>query len=107
MPAYLIVDIDVHDPTAYEEYKRGVAPLVARHGGEYLVRGGEAEVLEGTWHPRRLVLFRFPDREQVRAFFEDPGYRDLLALRHRVADSNIVAVDGYSPPPPPSPTPPR
>ena len=42
----------------------------------------------------RLVLFRFPDRASVKAFYEDPEYQDLLALRHRVAETRIVVVDG-------------
>lgn len=94
MPVYKIVDVRVEDPVGFEEYKRGVAPLIRKHGGEYLVRGGDFEVLEGDWSPSRLVLFRFPDRASVKAFYEDPEYKDLLALRHRVAKTDIVVVDG-------------
>jgi uncharacterized protein (DUF1330 family) len=94
MPAYMIVDLDVRDRDAFEDYKAGVAPLIAKHGGEYLVRGGEFEVLEGDWNPSRLVLFRFPDRESVKAFFADPDYQPLKELRLRIADSRIVVVDG-------------
>jgi len=94
MSAFLIVDVDVRDTAAYEAYKEGVAPLIARHRGEYLVRGGAFEVLEGTWNPTRLVVFRFPDRNSIEALFADPDYQDLKELRHRVADSSIVAVEG-------------
>ncbi len=94
MSVYKIVDVDVRDPVKYESYKAGVAPLIAKHGGEYLVRGGEFEVLEGDWHPTRLVLFRFPDRASVRALYDDPEYQDLMALRHSVAATNIVVVEG-------------
>jgi uncharacterized protein (DUF1330 family) len=94
MPVYKLVDVKVTDPVAYEDYKQGVAPLIERHGGEYLVRGGDFEVVEGDRKPSRLVLFRFPDRANVTAFYEDPEYQDRLALRHRVAESSIVVVDG-------------
>ena len=94
MPAYLIVDVDLRDSAAYEAYKRDVPALIARHGGEYLVRGGEHEVLEGDWRPHRLVLFRFPDRAAIRAFMADPDYAPLKALRQRIASTNAVAVDG-------------
>ena len=94
MPVYKIVDVNVRDPEAYEDYKQGVTPLIEKHGGEYLVRGGAFEVVEGDWQPTRLVLFRFPDRASVKAFYEDPEYQDLLALRHRVAETRIVVVDG-------------
>ena len=94
MPAYLIVDVDLRDSTAYEAYKCRVPALIARHGGEYLVRGGEHEVLEGEWRPHRLVLFRFPDRAAIRAFMADPDYAPLKALRQRIASTDAVAVDG-------------
>lgn len=96
MPAYLIVDVDLRDSAAYEAYKREVPALIARHGGEYLVRGGEHEVLEGDWKPHRLVLFRFPDRAAIRAFMADPAYAPLKALRLRVASTDAVAVDGIA-----------
>ena len=94
MPAYPIVDVDLRDSAAYEAYKRDVPALIARHGGEYLVRGGEHEVLEGDWRPHRLVLFRFPDRAAIRAFMADPDYAPLKALRQRIASTDAVAVDG-------------
>lgn len=64
------------------------------HDGEYLVRGGAFEVLEGDWQPTRLVLFRFPDLRSVKAFVNDPEYQPLKALRHRVAKTSMVAVAG-------------
>jgi uncharacterized protein (DUF1330 family) len=94
MTAYLIVDVAIRDPQRYEDYKQKVPALIARHGGEYLVRGGAHEVLEGDWRPTRLVLFRFPSREAIKAFLADPEYRPLAALRHSIADSSLVAVDG-------------
>lgn len=95
MPAaYVIVDIDVHDPATYEEYKRLAPAAVAAFGGEYLVRGGEAEVLEGAWQPRRLVVLRFPDREQARAWLHSPAYAPARAIRLRSAATNMVAADG-------------
>jgi uncharacterized protein (DUF1330 family) len=94
MAAYLIVDVRLKDAAAYEAYKAAVPALIARHGGEYLVRGGALEVLEGTWQPTRLVLFRFPDRAAIHAFMNDPDYAPLKALRHRLAEADMVAVDG-------------
>lgn len=94
MPAYLFVDLDIHDPQAYEAYKQQVPALVARHGGVYLARGGAFEVLEGDWHPHRLVLFRFPDRAAIHRFMDDADYEPLKDLRQQVAHGRIVAFDG-------------
>jgi len=94
MAVYLICDVAVADPAAYEAYKAQVPALIRKHGGEYLVRGGPHEVLEGDWAPTRLVLFRFPDAASVKAFVDDPEYRPLAALRHRVARTDMVMVEG-------------
>jgi uncharacterized protein (DUF1330 family) len=92
--AYLIVDLDIHDPDGYREYREGVGAFVAKHGGEYLVRGGEFEVIEGDWKPHRLVLFRFPNRQAIRNFFADPGYARFKDIRFKTAKTVAVAVDG-------------
>ena len=94
MTAYMIVNLDVHDPEGMSRYRDEVPALIAKHGGEYLVRGGDFEVLEGKWQPSRLAMFRFPNREAIHNFFDDPEYADLLELRHRTADSDVVIVDG-------------
>ena len=54
MPAYMIVNLDVSDAVAYEEYKMKVPALIRKHGGKYLVRGGKFTILEGDWKPTRL-----------------------------------------------------
>jgi uncharacterized protein (DUF1330 family) len=92
--AYLIVDLDIHDLDGYQKYREGVPALIAKHGGEYLVRGGEFEVIEGDWRPHRLVLFRFPDRQAIRDFFADPDYAEFKNIRFKTAKTAAVAVDG-------------
>jgi uncharacterized protein (DUF1330 family) len=44
------------------------------------------------------VLFKFPDEAAVRAFYADPDYAPVKALRHRAADTNAVMVEGVSAP---------
>ena len=56
--------------------------------------GGASEVHEGDWNPQRLVVIRFPDRDAIRAFLNDPEYLPLAALRKAAGDGNLVAVDG-------------
>ena len=94
MAAYLIGDVVVNDPTVYEQYRAQVPALIRKHGGEYLVRGGALEVIEGSWKPRRLVVLRFPDRAAAQAFLNDPEYRPLKELRHRAARTDLVLVAG-------------
>ena len=52
MAAYVIVQIKVNDEEAYARYREQVPATIAKYGGEYLVRGGDMEILEGSG-PRR------------------------------------------------------
>ena len=94
MAVYLICDVEVKDAATYETYKAQVPAFIRKHGGEYLVRGGAHEIIEGDWKPTRLVMFRFPDAASVKAFVDDPEYQPLAALRHRVARTDMVMVEG-------------
>lgn len=94
MAAYLIVDIDVHDPDTYQTYIAQVPPLVARHGGTYLVRGGNPSTIEGDWAPSRVVVLQFPDEAAARAFNDDPDYAPVKAIRHRASTGNMILVQG-------------
>jgi uncharacterized protein (DUF1330 family) len=94
MAVYVIVNVSIHDLAAYDTYKTGVAPLVRRHGGEYLARGGATEVLEGDWNPSRVALLKFPAMDAVKAFLGDPEYATLKSLRHRISHTQMVAVEG-------------
>jgi len=94
MAAYMLVDVEVRDAEQYAKYRDEVPALIAKHGGEYLVRGGDFDVVEGDWKPHRLVLFRFPSRQAIHDLMSDPEYAELKALRQRVANSIVVAMDG-------------
>ena|SRR5215475_10256670 len=70
------------------------APLIAKFGGRFLVRGGKHEVLEGTWRPHRLVVIEFPSMEALTSWYNSPEYAPLLALRQPAATDHLVAVEG-------------
>jgi uncharacterized protein (DUF1330 family) len=97
MPAYVVVDIDIHDPVAYEEYKRLAPPAIAAYGGRYLARGGALGVLEGDWEPRRLVVLEFPTVERARAWWASPEYAAAKALRQSCARTEMIVVAGLEP----------
>jgi uncharacterized protein (DUF1330 family) len=94
MPAYLIVETDIHDPEQYERYKQASPAAIAAAGGRFVARGGELAVLEGDWHPSRLVLVEFPDLEAARRFYDSPQYEEAKRLRAGAANLNMVAVQG-------------
>lgn len=94
MPAYVIVETDIHDPEQYERYKQASPAAVAAGGGRFVVRGGELAVLEGDWQPTRLVVLEFEDLDAAKRFYDSPAYREARALREGAAKLNMVAVQG-------------
>jgi uncharacterized protein (DUF1330 family) len=98
MPAYIIVDIEVTDPAAFARYRAAVPPVIAAHGGRYLVRGGELHVVEGAPGWRRLVVLEFPTLAAARGFYDSADYAPLRALRLASTRSEMVMVEGHAPP---------
>jgi uncharacterized protein (DUF1330 family) len=94
MAGYIVLDVAVRDPVAYEQYKQLAGATVAAYGGRYLVRGGSAEPLEGSWHPSRLVILEFPSVAQARAWWTSPEYEPARAIRQRCADTEMLLVEG-------------
>jgi len=94
MPAYVIVETDVHDPEQYEQYKAASPGAVAAGGGRFVARGGELAVLEGDWNPSRLVVLEFPDLKTVKEWYASEQYQAAKKLRDGAARLNIVAVEG-------------
>ena len=95
MPAYVIGQLDIYDPVAYQEYLDGFMPSFVRHKGELLASSKqETEVFEGTWSTPRTVVLRFPSKQHAKAWYADPEYVELRKIRQRTARTNLVVVDG-------------
>jgi uncharacterized protein (DUF1330 family) len=97
MPVYLISDVTPRNAEAFEAYRTRAAASIARHGGTYLVRGGEIDVLEGGWTPHAIVVVEFPDRAAAQAWYRSPDYAEALAVRDDALERNLILVEGTSP----------
>jgi uncharacterized protein (DUF1330 family) len=94
MPAYVIVETDVRDPDQYERYKAASPGAIAAGGGRFVVRGGEIAVLEGDWHPKRLVVLEFENLDAAKRWYDSPEYQEAKRLRQGAAELHMVAVEG-------------
>lgn len=94
MAAYVIGEIEVTDPAAYEEYRKQVLATVTRYGGRFVVRGGKVEPLEGGWTPKRIVALEFPSMEQAQKWYRSDEYAPLIKLRQRASRGKLILVEG-------------
>lgn len=91
---YVIADIEVTDPDAYEDYRRLSSAAAEKYHGRWLVRGGAIDLLEGDWEPHRLVVVEFEDEEAARRWYSSPEYAEAKAVRLRSAKSSLLLVRG-------------
>jgi uncharacterized protein (DUF1330 family) len=94
MSAYVIAEIEVVDPAAYEEYRRQVLAVVTKYGGKFLVRGGQVDPREGGWTPKRIVVLEFPSMAQARTWYDSPEYAPLIKLRQKASKGKLILVEG-------------
>ncbi len=94
MAAYIVVDVEVTDQTVYQTYAKQTAATLEPYGGKFIVRGGNAEIIEGDWQPKRLVVIEFPGVEQAKAWYNSPEYTAIIGIRHRSANARMILVQG-------------
>ncbi len=94
MSAYIIVDVTITDPQRYEDYKKLTPASLAPFGGQFIVRGGAAETLEGDWQPGRIVVVQFPSMEKAKAWWSSDTYAPAKAIRQAASVTRMIMVEG-------------
>ncbi len=90
---YIIAHITVTDPEAYKEYVERDTPILQGLGGQFVVRGGPSEVMEGSANDRHVVI-EFPSYQAALNAYHDPEYQEVAEIRRRTAESTIIVVEG-------------
>lgn len=90
---YIIANVHVTRPEQMAEYREWSTEAVRAHGGEFLVRGGAQQVLEGTAHARTVVI-RFASPAAAQAFYDSTEYRRARELRAGAGIFNMLCVEG-------------
>lgn len=94
MKAYIIVDVKITDPVRYEDYKKLTPGSLIPYDGKFIVRGGAAETLEGSWDPGRIVVVEFPSLAKAKAWWSSEGYAPAKALRQSASTTRMIVVEG-------------
>ncbi len=94
MPGYLVFEIEITDPAAYDSYRSVAGPIMARAGGRFVVKSGRIEPVEGNWRPPSLFVVEFPSFEQARTFYYSAEYQAVLKLREASCRARGILVEG-------------
>lgn len=93
-PAYMIIAIDVRDPSRMAEYAGGTQPLLEAAGARVLAATNGITVEDGAWARGRIAVLEFPSMESARSFWTADAYAPLKALREAISTSDVVLVEG-------------
>jgi uncharacterized protein (DUF1330 family) len=93
MSAYVVVNIEVHDPERYKDYIKMSPASIAQYGGRFIARGGRAEALEGETPARRVVVLEFPSYEQAKTWHASPEYAEAKTLLQSIATTSMLLVE--------------
>jgi uncharacterized protein (DUF1330 family) len=94
MPAYIIVDVTIHNAENYEGYKKLTPASIAAYDGRFIVRGGKTEILEGDRKPGRVVVLEFPTVERAKQWWASDEYAPAKAIRQANAETRMILVEG-------------
>ncbi|CUH68570.1 hypothetical protein TG4357_03672 [Thalassovita gelatinovora] len=92
MGALWIAHVTVTDDEAYGKYAKLAGPAIAKHGGEFIARGGRFVQLEGKERPRNVVA-RFPDVDTAVACYHSPEYQEALNHARGASERELMVVE--------------
>lgn len=94
MPAYLIVRANVSDMEQYRQYMKLTPAIVDKHGGKFIIRGGEKVILEGPDSSERIVMLKFDSIEAAQRMYNSPEYQAAIKVRRGAAEASFIVMEG-------------
>jgi uncharacterized protein (DUF1330 family) len=71
MPAYVIFDVELLDPSLVEKYRSLAQATISQYGGRYIIRGGAIEPVEGGCLPKHIVRSTSSEAHRHRGIRDD------------------------------------
>lgn len=94
MAHYIIAHVTVTDDAWVSDYAAKVHDIAAKHGGKYLSRSGNIELLEGEAKaPTLIAIIQFPDAASAKAFAADADYAPHMQARRAGSRGTFVLID--------------
>ena len=94
MPAYVIVEVAIHDREKMLEYQQFTPATIAAFDGRFIIRGGKTTPLEGDWRPERVVVIEFPTAGKANEWWHSEIYAQPKLMRQAAATTRMIIVEG-------------
>lgn len=94
MSAYMLTFVRVHDHEAHQrDYLPKAHAILESHGGKVLAVTENIDVHEGSMPAGKVILVEFPSKAHAEAFYNDPAYQPLKALRAKFLDADMAIFE--------------
>ena len=94
MFGYVIFNINITNSDGYKEYVAKISNNIKKFKGEYLVRGGKYQVMEGEWKHPRTVVIKFPSYEKALEWYNSEEYKPIKPIRLVNSVANGIIIQG-------------
>jgi uncharacterized protein (DUF1330 family) len=92
-PAYVIAEVEVTDPPAFQAYAAKVPATLKSFHGRYLVRA-KPDAKEGETPKGSVVVLAFDSLADAEKWYSTPPYSELIPERQKAAKSRVYIVEG-------------
>lgn len=94
LKGYIFFQENVFDQAVFEKYKELSTASLVDYGGNFIVRGGQFNVLEGGFAHERVVIIEFPSVAQAEAWYDSEGYAAAKELRLQASTGQAILITG-------------
>jgi uncharacterized protein (DUF1330 family) len=92
---YLVAHITVTDAAEYAKYRDASGALLKKYGATALVDPTTAEIMEGSFKDRTVIL-EFESLEKAREFWNSDKYQSAKAFRTGSSIGDFMLISGIS-----------
>ena len=95
MPTYIVGDIQITDPAAYQAHVPRALATIARFGGRVIAGGGSrVDLLEGGPCPEWIFIIEFPTADAARGWYQSDDYQEALKVRWSASHGRVFLIEG-------------
>lgn len=93
MSCYFIAQIKINDQDEYKKYLNDASSIFSKYNGKYLAVDKNPEILEGEWNYSRIVLIKFPNKNELKKWYNSKEYQTILKYRLNAAKCDSIIAD--------------
>ena len=94
MPTFVVGDIKITDPVAYQAHVPRALATIARFGGRVVAGSGRIHLLEGDTMPERFFIIEFPNVDAALRWYHSEDYQAALKIRMSASQGRVLLIEG-------------